>query len=75
VDDGTLLAAAEQLESLKCKWDGDGDVLSYPVTKHCERVVSRTALHRILLDQIARFHTPVDMDLLPFQAGADASSG
>jgi len=74
VDDHSLLSAVEQIEGTKRMWFEDGCVPLNPSTEHRERTVWKAAPSCLLIDLNPRFRTPVDTDLLPFQAGVDASS-
>jgi len=75
VDNGALLAAAEQLESTKRKWGADEDVTPTPSTKHKERIIWKCPPSCVLIRPTEeRYRVSYDMDLLLFQAGADASS-
>jgi len=50
LDDDTLLATAEQLETNKRKCEVDEDVPSYPSIDHCEGSVWKPALSRLRLN-------------------------
>jgi len=50
VEDDALLAATEQLERYKRKWDMEEDIVVYPDTEHREHIIWKPASSRLLID-------------------------